>query len=99
VDHSSAPNGQPSASGPTGEGPDRRFGGVLASTVQETARVIRPGLVALLAVAIILLGLGSLPRVVFADARLNELLARRRTQIASVGAAAFIAVVIAFLIG
>jgi hypothetical protein len=67
--------------------------------VQKTARAVRPGLVALLAVAIVLLGLGSLPRVALADARLNELLARRRTEIAAVGAAALLAVVIAFLIG
>ncbi len=72
-------------------------GRVLASAVENTARAIRPALVALLAAAILLLGLASLPRATFSDSRLNYVLARHRTELAAFGAAAFVAVVIAFL--
>jgi hypothetical protein len=74
-------------------------GRVLASAVENTAQVIRPALIALLAAAILLLGLASLPQAAFADARLNHALARHRPQLAALGAAAFAAVVISFLIG
>jgi len=87
---------QPSASGPTS--PDS--GGVLGSaTVEKAAQAIRPALVALLAAAILLLGLASLPRVALADGRVNETLARHRPEIAGVGAVALVAVIIAFLVG
>jgi hypothetical protein len=89
---------QPSASGPKSSG--GALGGVLGSaTVEKTARAIRPGLVALLAAAILLLGLGSLPRLALADARINDALARHRTEITVVGAAALIAVIVTFLVG
>ena len=55
-------------------------------------------LVALLALAIVLLGIASLPKLTFVDQRANELLARHRLEIAGLGAAAFIAVVISFLL-
>jgi hypothetical protein len=85
------PEAQPSARGP---------GGVLgAGTVEKTARAIRPALIALLVAAILLLGLASLPQVAVADARLNEALARHRTEIAGAGAAALVAVLITFLLG
>jgi hypothetical protein len=71
----------------------------LASAVEGTARAIRPALVALLAVAILLLGLASLPQAAFPDARVNYALARHRPQLIALGAAAFVAVVISFLIG
>jgi hypothetical protein len=74
-------------------------GTVLASAVENTARAIRPALVALLALAILLLGLASLPQAAFPDARFNYALARHRPQLAALGAAAFVAVVISFLIG
>jgi hypothetical protein len=74
-------------------------GRVLASAVEGTARAIRPALVALLAVAILLLGLASLPQAAFADARFTYTLARYRTELAAFGAAALAAVVIAFLVG
>lgn len=90
--------GQPSASGPS-RAPDVPSGGVLASAVEQTARAIRPALVALLAAAIILLGLASLPRFAVVDPRLNDLLARHRVEIASVGTAALVGVGIALLLG
>jgi hypothetical protein len=89
---------QPSASGPKSSG--GALGGVLGSaTVERTAKAIRPGLVALLAAAILLLGLGSLPRLAVADARVNEALARHRAEITIVGAVALIAVIVTFLVG
>jgi hypothetical protein len=94
------PNEQPSASGPKSSGSGGALGGVLGSaTVEKTARAIRPWLVALLAAAILLLGLGSLPRLALADARVNDALARHRTEITVVGAAALIAVIVTFLVG
>lgn len=74
-------------------------GRVLASAVESTARAIRPALVALLAVAILLLGLASLPQAAFPDTRFNYALAHHRPQLAALGAAAFLAVVISLLIG
>jgi hypothetical protein len=94
---SAPPKVHASASAPR-EGPSSQ-GGILGSTVEKTARAIRPALVALLAAAILLLGLASLPKVAMPDPRLNELLAKHRLEIAGVGAVAFAAVVIAFLIG
>jgi hypothetical protein len=91
---------QPSASGPTTSGSSGALGGVLGSaTVEKTAKAIRPALVAVLAAAILLLGLASLPRVAFADARINEALARHRAEIVCVGALALVAVVVTFLVG
>jgi hypothetical protein len=83
--------GQPSASGPSEA--------VLASTVRSAARAVRPVLVALLALAILLLAVASLPRPAFASSRANDLLARHRLEIAALGTAAFVAVVIALLLG
>jgi hypothetical protein len=92
------PKEQPSASAPKSSG--GALGGVLGSaTVEKTAKAIRPGLVALLAAAILLLGLGSLPRLALADARINDALARHRTEITIVGALALIAVIVTFLVG
>ena len=91
-----SPDGQASASGSLSPG----SGGVLTSeTVQNAVRTIRPALVALLAAAIFLLGLASLPPIAVVDARINDVLARHRSEIAGAGAATFIAVVIAFLLG
>jgi hypothetical protein len=73
-------------------------GTVLASAVDRTARAIRPALVGLLAVAIVLLALASLPRAAFDDARLNYVLARHRGELAALGTATFVAVVLALLI-
>lgn len=92
-----SPVGRPSASGPT-LGPGSAPGGVLGSTAAKAARAVRPVLVALLGLAIVLLGIASLPRLAFVDPRANDLLARHRVEIAALGAAAFVAVVITFLI-
>jgi hypothetical protein len=46
-----------------------------------------------------LLGVASLPRVALPESRANQALARHRVGIAGLGAAAFVAVVIAFLLG
>jgi hypothetical protein len=71
---------------------------VIGSTVEKTARAIRPALVALLAIAILLLGLASLPPLAAVDARYNDLLARHRAEIASLGAVALAAVAVTFLL-
>jgi hypothetical protein len=73
--------------------------GVLGSSVQQTAKALQPLLVALLAVAIVLLGLASLPRVAVPEPRFNDLLARHRAEIATLGAASLVAVALAFLLG
>jgi hypothetical protein len=73
--------------------------GVLASSVEKAARAVRPLLVALLAVAILLLGLAALPGAAVADARVSDLLARHRIEIAGLGAIALVAVALAFLLG
>jgi hypothetical protein len=95
-----APNtpaaGQPSASGPSGG--ISHSGAVLASTVEKAARAVRPVLVALLALSIVLLAIASLPRLAVPESRANELLARHRMEIAGVGTAALVAVLIAFLL-
>lgn len=91
--------GQPSASGPS-EGRNSHSGAVLASSVEKAARAFRPVMVALLALAIVLLAVASLPRLAgVEDSRANELLARHRMEIAGLGTAAFVAVVIAFVLG
>jgi hypothetical protein len=90
--------GRPATNGPALKS-DSLPGGVLGSTAAQAARAVRPMLVALLAVAIVLLGIASLPQLAFVDRRANQLLARHRIEIAALGAAAFIAVVITFLLG
>jgi hypothetical protein len=72
---------------------------VLGTTVAKAARAIQPLLVALLAFAIVLLGLASLPHMPLAESRTSDLLARHRIEIAGLGAAAFAAVMIGFLLG
>jgi hypothetical protein len=72
---------------------------VLASVIEKTARAIQPVLVALLGAAIVLLGLASLPRMAFVEPRFGDALVRHRTEIASLGAVALLAVIIAFLGG
>lgn len=91
------PTAQPAANGPV-LGPGSLPGGVLGSTAAKAARAIRPALVALLGLSIVLLGIASLPRLAFVDRRTNDLLARHRPEIAAFGAAAFVAVVITFLV-
>jgi len=72
--------------------------GVLASTVEKAARAIRPLLVALLALAILLLGVASLPREAVPEPRMHYLLARHRVELAGLGAAALVAVALAFVL-
>jgi hypothetical protein len=90
--------GHPSASSAPAQGTNTHSGAVLGSTVTKAARAIQPLLVALLALAIVLLGLASLPRMAVRESRTSELLARHRVEIAGLGAAAFAAVVIGFLL-
>jgi hypothetical protein len=101
VQRSFTPKEQPSASGPLdGARPSAHPpGGVLAVSIEKTARAIRPFLVALLALAILLLGVASLPRVAVPDPRVNDVLARHRVEIAGVGVAALAAAAVAFLLG
>jgi hypothetical protein len=90
--------GQPSASGPV-EAENTHPGAVLGSTVATAARAVQPFLVALLALAILLLTVASLPRLAPLDSRANQILARHRMEIAGLGAAAFVAVLIALKLG
>jgi hypothetical protein len=89
--------GQPSASGSLEAG-NVHPGAVLGSTVATAARAVQPFLVALLALAIFLLTVASLPRPALSDSRANQILARHRMEIAGLGAAAFVAVLIALLL-
>jgi hypothetical protein len=88
----------PSASGPSA-GRNTHSGAVLAASVEKAARAIRPVLVALLSVAIALFGIASLPPDALPESRANKVIVRHREEIAGLGAAAFVAVVIAFLLG
>jgi hypothetical protein len=95
--------GQPPSSTPqrsaSGLLPDpKEPSGVLGSTIQKTAKAIRPVLVALLALAIVMLALASLPGFAVPEQRVNEVLARHRLEIAGLGAAALVAVALAFLL-
>jgi len=87
---------QTAAEGLAPHGPNLHSG-VLASSVEKTARVIRPLLVALFALAILLLGVASLPSEAVPEARMHDLLARHRVELAGLGAAALVAVAVAFL--
>ena len=103
--------GEPPASRRVAQGPEASPGlaplrgadlpsrGVLASAVEQTARAIQPVLVALLALAILLLAVASLPNVAVPDRRVNDMLARHRGEIAGLGAAALVAVALTFLLG
>jgi len=91
--------GHPSASGVPAQGRNTHSGAVLGTSVAKTARAIQPLLVALLALAIVLLALASLPRMALPESRTSDLLARHRIEVAGLGAAAFAAVLIGFLLG
>jgi hypothetical protein len=71
---------------------------VLASSVEKTARALQPLLIALLALSILLLGAASLPREAVPGPRVHDALARHRLQLATLGAAALVAVAIAFFV-
>jgi hypothetical protein len=86
------------ASGPSAR-PDTHSGAVLAASIERAARAIRPLIVALLAVAIVFLGIASLPPMALPASRANEVIARHRVEIAGLGAAACVGVVVAFLLG
>jgi hypothetical protein len=92
------PPPQTAAEGLAPHGPNLHSG-VLASSVEKTARAIRPLLVALLALAILFLGVASLPRQAVPEPRVHDLLARHRVEVAGLGAAALVAVALAFLLG
>jgi hypothetical protein len=83
--------GSRSTGTPAGPTPELPTGGVLVSAVEETARALQPALLILLAAAIVLLAIASLPKVAVPDARLNDALARHRLEIAAIGAAALVA--------
>jgi type IV secretory pathway TrbD component len=93
------PGAQSQAAGALGapHGPNLHSG-VLASSVEETVRAIRPWLIALLALAIVMLGVASLPGPAVPDNRVNDALVRHRVEIAGLGVAALVAVALAFLL-
>jgi type IV secretory pathway TrbD component len=73
--------------------------GVLAASLEKTAEALRPMIIVLLGLAILLLAVASLPRTAVSDPRLHDALARHRMDVASMGAAALVAVVLLFLLG
>jgi type IV secretory pathway TrbD component len=91
------PKGQPSASGAV-KG-STTHSGVLAASLEKTAEALRPVIVALLALAILLLAVASLPRAAVPGPRFHDVLTRHRVDLAGVGAVALAAVVIVFLFG
>jgi hypothetical protein len=78
--------------------PAPRLHGLLGTSIAKAARAVRPLLVALLALAILLLGVASLPRTAVPDPRMNDLLARHRIEVAGLGVAALLAVALALLL-
>jgi hypothetical protein len=72
--------------------------GILGSSIAKTARAVRPLLVALLGLAIVLLGVASLPREAVPDPRMHDLLARYRVEVAGLGVAALLAVALELLL-
>jgi hypothetical protein len=72
--------------------------GVLASSVEKTARALAPVLVALLALSIVLLGMASLPREAVPGPRMHDALARHRLELVTLGATALVAVALAFFL-
>jgi hypothetical protein len=72
--------------------------GILGSSIAKTARAVRPLLVALLGLAIVLLGVASLPREAVPGPRMHNLLVRYRTEVAGVGVAALLAVALELLL-
>jgi hypothetical protein len=95
--HPLTPQEQPAAN-PSGGGTVPPVGGVLARSAEEAARALQPILIALLAASILLLALASVPRFAVGDARVNDLLARHRLEIASLGASALLAFLISLVI-
>jgi hypothetical protein len=79
--------------------PEVDSGSVLGTAVTKVGRGIQPLLVALLAIAIVLLGITSLSQPAFLGPRLNDTVARHRLELAATGAAALIAVALVFLLG
>jgi type IV secretory pathway TrbD component len=72
--------------------------GILGSSLARTARAFRPLLVALLGLAIVLLGVASLPRAAVPDPRVHDVLARHRIEVAGLGVAALLAVALELLL-
>jgi hypothetical protein len=97
LERSLQPNSQPLAGG-LAKGANSHSG-VLAASLEKTAEAIRPVVVFLLVLAIMLLTVASLPRTAVPDPRFHDVLARHRLDLAGVGAAALVAVVILFVLG
>lgn len=95
VERSLAPKAEPLTGG-IAKGANSHSG-VLAASIEKTAAALRPIVVFLLALAIVLLGVASLPRTAVPDPRVHDLLARHRVDVAGVGAAALVAVALLFL--
>jgi hypothetical protein len=93
-----ASGGLPSASPPV-QSENTGPGAVLGTSVERAARAIQPVVIALLALAILLLGVASVPPLAAPHSRANHILASHRVELAGLGAAAFIAVIVAFLLG
>ena len=81
------------------ESKNTRPGAVLGATLARAARAFQPLLVGLLALAIALLGIASLPRLATTGSAANQLLGRYRIAIAGLGATALTAGLIMFLAG
>lgn len=97
VERSLQPKVEPLAGGIPAEGANSHSG-VLAASLERTAEALRPIVVVLLALAIVLLGIASLPRTAVPDPRMHDLLARHRVDLAGAGAAALVAVALLFFL-
>jgi hypothetical protein len=95
VERSLAPKSEPLTGG-IAKGANSHSG-VLAASIEKTADALRPIVLFLLAMAIVLLGVASLPRTALPDPRVHDLLAQHRVDLAGVGAAALVAVALLFL--
>jgi hypothetical protein len=93
-----ASGGVPSAS-PPAQGENTHPGAVLGTTVERAARAIQPAVIALLALAILLLAVASVPRFTAPHSRASYTLASHRLELVGLGAAALVAVIVAFLLG
>jgi hypothetical protein len=74
-------------------------GAVLGTEIAKVARALQPLLIALLGIAILLLGAASLPHPTTPMSRFSDDLARHRTALAGLGAAALVGAALAFLLG
>jgi hypothetical protein len=95
----STSNGGAASVVPSGPKVGSGAGAVLGNDIAKVARSLQPLLIALLGVAILLLGAASLPQPATPLSRFSDGLARHRVALASLGAVALVGAALAFLLG